>query len=942
MTNERIYVSATARVLAAMARIRTFTVEELASRSGVSEATVRTVIRRNPVLMREVGIEPTGRPGGQRRRYMIDPEHEAELQEMLEDIRAGLIPEDEGADEPSQLPAALAQDPIWLPPSVSAAEAILLDELPVASHDRRQSLLHSADEYVEHARLTLGSADEAQPTTSHLAVHLNLLDFIRSVAFAEVYGVSQGQQPPTELMARWSELPWAALGADASTNVLTRLFKLVEASAARRADEMPIEVVYSAQHGVPGRLDSALERMEAIYDHIHVRMIKIRSMSAAMTRTIFTSSAEPRLCILAFNGSSIKDCDPAAIISAVAQKLGPMDELIVASEEMDGKIYGQAVLHGATFLYLDASDAPDRALRKEIDRVSERFIAETCRSAFSAALRIPPSPRRTAAMYSFKHPHFFTEAETAELIQEAQSPRSQPIRVGQPKSPKGDNLVEPRAAEPALVTLTSYWQDNEAVSGAPVGGESEPTGRLLIEYKIARPRSRTDVDVIESLLVRCQDVDVDEIRRAQLKAAAADYVASLVERQWDVTWWATPQSLPSSEAADLLNGSAEWLRGLIEHPLANTPSTAGAEGPLASVAAGIASNFVAAWVAAPLENAVRIYEIVGVIGGAAQDLSPLVIVYAKRDVHDELGKVLARGFEQIVNSIGADRQRAPAQSDSARASETQSSGTRRGSLGETVDVVRADLAERQRRVPLDNLKDMARRAPAPRDVMAALKAEGVSVIAEVKRPSPSRHQMAAAYDPAALAADYEAGGAKIISVLTERRWGGSLNDMDAVRRAVQVPVMRTDFVVASYQLWEARAHGADLILLIVAALEQNALVSLVDRAVSIGLLPLVEVHAEPELDRALEAGATVIGINARDRATLKTDRGIFGRLAGRIPEGVVKVAESGVRGPRDLLSYAASGAHAVLVGESLSTDKNPRIAIADLVAAGQSPTRYFI
>jgi indole-3-glycerol phosphate synthase len=259
-------------------------------------------------------------------------------------------------------------------------------------------------------------------------------------------------------------------------------------------------------------------------------------------------------------------------------------------------------------------------------------------------------------------------------------------------------------------------------------------------------------------------------------------------------------------------------------------------------------------------------------------------------------------------------------------------------LDEILDGVRADLAERQRRVPLDQLKEMARRAPSPRDAMAALKAEGVSVIAEVKRASPSRGELASIPDPAALAADYEAGGAKMISVLTEpRRFGGSLEDLDAVRRAVQVPVLRKDFVVSSYQLWEARAHGADVVLLIVAILDQSALISLVERAASIGLLPLVEVHAEAELDRGLDAGATVIGVNARSLATLQVDREIFGRLAGRIPEGVVKVAESGVRGPRDLLAYAACGADAVLVGESLVTEKDPQSAVADLVTAGSHP-----
>jgi indole-3-glycerol phosphate synthase len=259
-------------------------------------------------------------------------------------------------------------------------------------------------------------------------------------------------------------------------------------------------------------------------------------------------------------------------------------------------------------------------------------------------------------------------------------------------------------------------------------------------------------------------------------------------------------------------------------------------------------------------------------------------------------------------------------------------------LDEILDGVRADLAERRQRVSLEQLKDLARRAPSPRDALAALKADGVSVIAEVKRASPSRGAMAAIDDPAALAADYEAGGARVISVLTEqRRFGGSLEDLAAVRKAVQVPLLRKDFVVSSYQLWEARAHGADVVLLIVAALEQSALVSLVERAASIGLLPLVEVHADDELDRALDAGATVIGVNARDLGTLKVDRSIFGRIAARIPEGVVKIAESGVRGPRDLLAYAACGADAVLVGESLVTEKDPRGAVADLVTAGSHP-----
>ncbi|MGH3068796.1 MAG: indole-3-glycerol phosphate synthase TrpC [Streptosporangiaceae bacterium] len=259
-------------------------------------------------------------------------------------------------------------------------------------------------------------------------------------------------------------------------------------------------------------------------------------------------------------------------------------------------------------------------------------------------------------------------------------------------------------------------------------------------------------------------------------------------------------------------------------------------------------------------------------------------------------------------------------------------------LNEILDGVRADLAARQREVTLDQLKDMARRAPSPKDAMAVLRREDVAVIAEVKRASPSKGAMAAIADPAALAMDYEAGGASVISVLTERRrFAGSIADLAAVRAAVQVPVLRKDFVVSSYQLWEARAHGADMVLLIVAALEQNALVSLVERAVSIGLIPLVEVHADEELDRALEAGAKIIGVNARDLATLEVDRTVFTRLAPQIPDGVLKIAESGIRGPHDLLAYAASGADAVLVGESLVTGKDPRSAVADLVTAGSHP-----
>jgi len=242
-------------------------------------------------------------------------------------------------------------------------------------------------------------------------------------------------------------------------------------------------------------------------------------------------------------------------------------------------------------------------------------------------------------------------------------------------------------------------------------------------------------------------------------------------------------------------------------------------------------------------------------------------------------------------------------------------------------------------MPLERLKEMAAHAASSsRDVMAAFRGQDVAVIAEVKRASPSRGAMAAIPDPAALARDYEAGGASAISVLTEpRHFGGSLDDLVAVRESVAVPVLRKDFIISSYQLWEARAHGADMVLLIVAALEQNALVSLVERAESIGLIPLVEVHTDAEVVRAADAGAKVIGVNARNLATLEVDRSVFGRLAPRVPDGIIKIAESGIRGPHDLLAYAAAGADAVLVGESLVTGKDPRSAVADLVTAGSHP-----
>lgn len=261
-------------------------------------------------------------------------------------------------------------------------------------------------------------------------------------------------------------------------------------------------------------------------------------------------------------------------------------------------------------------------------------------------------------------------------------------------------------------------------------------------------------------------------------------------------------------------------------------------------------------------------------------------------------------------------------------------------LDEIIEGVRADLAERRRQVSLDELKDRAARAIDARDALAALTQghAGVKVIAEVKRSSPSKGALAMIADPAGLARDYEAGGADIISVLTEgRRFGGSLEDLVAVRAAVNIPILRKDFVVDSYQVWEARACGADLVLLIVAALQQEVLMGLLERVESLGMTALVEVHDEVEAGRAVAAGARLIGINNRNLKTLEVDRRTFGRIVPHLPAHTVKVAESGVRGPHDVLDFARAGADAVLVGEALVTGGRPLEAVQELVAAGAHP-----
>ena len=262
-------------------------------------------------------------------------------------------------------------------------------------------------------------------------------------------------------------------------------------------------------------------------------------------------------------------------------------------------------------------------------------------------------------------------------------------------------------------------------------------------------------------------------------------------------------------------------------------------------------------------------------------------------------------------------------------------------LDEIIAGVLEDTARREAAVPFADIKVQSLSAPAPLDALAALSSDStpaVSVIAEVKRASPSKGHLADIPEPEILAKAYENNGAAIISCLTEeRRFHGSLADFDKVREAVDIPLLRKDFTTTPYQIHEARAHGADVILLIVAALEQDRLTALLDRTESLGMTALVEVHTEEEAERAVDAGAKVIGINARNLKTLEVDPEVFSRIVPKLPDSVVKVAESGVRSTTDMQTYAGAGADAILVGEGLVTSANPGQACRSLVAAGQHP-----
>jgi indole-3-glycerol phosphate synthase len=243
--------------------------------------------------------------------------------------------------------------------------------------------------------------------------------------------------------------------------------------------------------------------------------------------------------------------------------------------------------------------------------------------------------------------------------------------------------------------------------------------------------------------------------------------------------------------------------------------------------------------------------------------------------------------------------------------------------------------------PLSQLERRAA-AAAPRGDRfdAVLGRDGINVIAECKRRSPSRGVLAADYDPVGIARKYEAGGAAAVSVLTEPTFfDGSLAHLSAVRAAVQLPVLRKDFIVDEYQLFEARAAGADAALLIVAALDQPALMRLQTLARSLGLATLVEVHDEHELTRAIDSGARVIGVNNRNLRTLAVDVDASFRLAARMPASVIAVSESGLRSRTDLERLTAAGYRAFLIGERFMTDADPGRAIRAVIGAAEPGAR---
>jgi indole-3-glycerol phosphate synthase len=257
-------------------------------------------------------------------------------------------------------------------------------------------------------------------------------------------------------------------------------------------------------------------------------------------------------------------------------------------------------------------------------------------------------------------------------------------------------------------------------------------------------------------------------------------------------------------------------------------------------------------------------------------------------------------------------------------------------LDEIVAGVLEDLAPRQSSTPLPEMRSRAADT-APAIPLLPRSAGDFGLIAEVKRSSPSKGALSDIPDPAELAAAYQAGGATAISVLTEgRRFSGSLADLDAVRAAVSIPVLRKDFVVTEYQIHEARAHGADIVLLIVASLSAAQLEEFHGLVSELGMTALVEAHTAEEIAAAAAIGAPLIGVNTRNLRDLSVDLERFGPLSELCPDDAVLVGESGVRNAQDVADYARQGADLVLVGEALVTGGRPQQAVGEFVAAGRA------
>jgi indole-3-glycerol phosphate synthase len=251
-------------------------------------------------------------------------------------------------------------------------------------------------------------------------------------------------------------------------------------------------------------------------------------------------------------------------------------------------------------------------------------------------------------------------------------------------------------------------------------------------------------------------------------------------------------------------------------------------------------------------------------------------------------------------------------------------------LDSIIEGVREDLAAR--RLPLSQLHEQLSQAPKVIDAHERLLAAPMTVIAEVKRASPSKGALAAISDPRALAAQYQEAGAAVISVLTEqRRFGGSLEDLVAVRSEVEIPILRKDFMVDEYQFFEARAAGADVVLLIVAALSKHQLKDYYDLATELGMAVLVETHTHQEIEDAMEIEPRIIGVNARNLKTLEIDLAAFTQLIPEIPSTVIRVAESGISARSEVEIAQGAGAQAILVGETLVKSGDPAAAINQLL-----------